>query len=103
MVFSITVYVRLLNVLHDLHLYPIFMNENSGRDRAISPSPLLVINLISAAQIYDTSFINLQRSKISQWNDNKQRSNKLTCEANTHAARAHCCVCKTSTAKPGEK
>ena len=54
-----------------LHLYPIFMNEISRRDRSISPSPLLVLNLLSAAQIYYTSFINLQRSKISQWNDNK--------------------------------
>ena len=59
----------------NLHLYPIFMNEISGRDRSISPSPLLVLNLLSAAQIYYTSFINLRRSKISQWNDNKQRSN----------------------------
>ena len=51
------------------------MNENSERDRMISPSPLLVITLLSAAQIYYTSFIYLQCSKISQWNDNKQRSN----------------------------
>ena len=62
-------------VIVDLHLYPIFMNESSGLDSAISPSLLLVLNLISAVQIYYASFINLQRSKISQWNDNKQRSN----------------------------
>ena len=51
------------------------MNENSGLNSAISPSMLLVLNLLSAAQIYYASFINLQCSKISQWNDNKQRSN----------------------------
>ena len=31
--------------------------------------------MLSRAKIYYTSFINLQHSKISQWNDNKQRSN----------------------------
>ena len=70
-----------------LHLYPIFMNEISGRDRGISPSLLLVLNLLSATQIYYTSFINLQLVKSA----NGTTTNSVVI-ANLWSKHA-CCTC----------
>ena len=67
------------NIWRYLHLYPIFMNGHSGCYFTISRPCRLCLQCYHQLRyhgfIYYTSFINLQRSKISQWNDNKQRSN----------------------------
>ena len=53
--------------------------------------------------IYYTAFINLQRSKISQWNDNKQRSNSQLVKQTRMLHVLIAASPKKKHSKPGEK